>query len=87
MRKKNIYIRFKGYTLFTATTNIGYIPSVVQYIIVAYLTSNSLYLLLPHLYIDPSPTTWVKDSHWFPDPNRAPPNLAQQEPYIIILDS
>ena len=39
------------------------------------------------MWIDPSPTTWVKDSHWFPDPNRAPSNLAQQEPYIIILDS
>ena len=31
--------------------NIGYIPCVVQYILVAYLTPNSLYLPLTHPYI------------------------------------
>ena len=31
--------------------NIGYIPCVVQYILWAYLTTNSLYLPLPHPYI------------------------------------
>ena len=31
--------------------NIGYRLCVVQYILIAYLTPNSLYLLLPHPYI------------------------------------
>ena len=35
--------------------NIGYIPCVVQYILVTYLTSNSLYLSLPHHSIAPPP--------------------------------
>ena len=33
--------------------NIGYIPHVVQHILVAYLISNSLYLTLPHSYTAP----------------------------------
>ena len=31
--------------------NIGSVPHIVQYILVAYLTPNSLYLPLPHSYI------------------------------------
>ena len=33
-----------------------------------------------------SSSIWTNNSHWFPDPNRGPPNLTQKEPYIIILD-
>ena len=46
---------FKGYTSFTVITNIGYIPCVVQYILVAYLTPNNLYLPFPHPYFAPLP--------------------------------
>ena len=39
--------------------NIGYIPRVVQYILVAYLRPNSLYLLIPHPYTGCPPSP-----HW-----------------------
>ena len=38
--------------------NTGYIPCVVQYILVAYLTPNSLYLPLPHPDIVPPFPNW-----------------------------
>ena len=33
--------------------NIGYVPHVLQHILVAYLIPNSLYLTLPHSYMAP----------------------------------
>ena len=55
--------------------NIGYIPHVAQYILLAYLIPNSLYLLLPHCYIAPNPVITSMSSisvsasfgciHWF----------------------
>ena len=38
--------------------NIGYIPCVVQYVIVACFVPNSLFLLIPSPYIAPSPPYW-----------------------------
>ena len=45
----NIVIHnFKDYTSFIITRKIDFIPSVVQYIIVAYFVHNSFYLLIPY---------------------------------------
>lgn len=32
----------------------------------------------PLTWIYPSPPIWANDSHWFPDPNGAPPDLVQE---------
>ena len=54
---KNIFIQFLKVTFhLQLSQNIGYIPHVVQYILVAYLTPNGLYLLLPYPYIAPPPS-------------------------------
>ena len=43
-------------------------------------------LARPLTWNDPSSSVCTNNSHWFPDPNRALPNLTQKKPYIIILD-
>ena len=51
---KNIFIQFLKVTFhLQLSQNIGYIPHVVQYILVAYLTPNSSYLPLPSPYCPP----------------------------------
>ena len=53
------FIQFLKFTLhLQLLQNIGYIPRVVQYILVACLMPNSLYLPIPHPYIAPPPTHW-----------------------------
>lgn len=39
---------FKDYTSFIVTRKIGFIPCVVQYVIVAYFVHNGFYLLIPY---------------------------------------
>ena len=41
---------FKSYTPFIVIS-IGYIPCVIQYILVAYFIPNSWYVLIPYTYI------------------------------------
>ena len=56
----NFFIQFLEVTLHSQLLqNIGYIPCVVQYIPVAYLTPSGLYLLLPYPYIVPRPLPTV----------------------------
>ena len=62
MQKFNFFKKFIFYIILKVTLhlqllqNIGYMPRVVQYILVAYLTTpNSLYLPLPHPYVAPLP--------------------------------
>ena len=43
--------------------NIGYVPCVVQYILVAYFIHNSLYLLISYPYVTPLPSPLPTGNH------------------------